>query len=328
LSRLPDPDLISSAGRACLDMSCINLPTMKMPRLITFLLLSFGLCLASLAATAVELEPIAPRLANANPERGSKIFLQCQACHVSKEGAAHTIGPNLWSVVGRPVAASEGFDYTDSLKAVGGEWDFETLSRYLFDPSAMAPQTRMVFGGVKRAEDRADLIAYLQTFSNDPVALPSAPAIIDGPRYGGLPDGEGREATYFTCRACHSVDQFTDRTLSPDGWSDLIEEMVADHGMAAPEGWARRLMVDYLAMHFGEVQEENWEGLPPGPGREEVYYTCNACHSLKLVTQQGMSRDRWNDLLDWMIEEQGMNEFDTADARTLVLDYLEQNFGS
>jgi cytochrome c len=292
------------------------------------LLWPFLLTLVASTVAAVELEPIEPRLATANPERGSKIFLQCQACHVASEGAGHTVGPNLWGVIGRPVGSVEGFDYSQSLRAIGGAWDFETLSRYLFEPAAMAPQGRMVFGGVKRAEDRADLIAYLQTLSNNPVALPAVPAVVDGPRYGGLPDGDGREATYFTCRACHSVDQFTDRNLPRDGWVDLIQEMVADHGMAAPEGWAKQLMVDYLATHFGEAQEENWEGLPPGPGREEVFYTCNVCHSLKLVTQQGMSRGRWDDLLDWMIEEQGMNEFDSADARTLVLDYLEQNFGS
>lgn len=301
---------------------------MKFNRIYTRALWIVSLGVAAFAASAVELEPISPRLANANPDRGAKVFLQCQACHVAKQGAGHTVGPNLWGIVGRPVGSIEGFDYSQSLLGIGGAWDFETLSKYLFEPAAMAPQGRMVFPGLKRAEDRADLIAYLQTLSSNPVALPAAPSELDGPRYGGLPVGEGREATYFTCRACHSVDQFTDRGLSRDGWGELIEEMVADHGMAAPEGWARQLMVDYLAAHFGEVEEENWEGLPPGPGREEVFYTCNACHSLKIVTQQGMSRARWDDLLDWMVEEQGMSEFDSVDARTLVLDYLEQNFGS
>jgi cytochrome c len=96
--------------------------------------------------------------------------------------------------------------------------------------------------------------------------------------------------------------------------------------MAPPESWARRLILNYLAAYFGD--EHDWQGLPPGPGREEVFYTCNVCHSLMLVTQQGMSRDRWDETLQWMIEEQGMSEFENTEMRDLVLDYLSKHFGS
>lgn len=290
-----------------------------------------ALMLLTISAAAfgeTQLDPIAPRLAGADAERGSKIFLQCMACHVNEKDAAHTVGPNLWGIIERPVGSLPDFNYSDSLKAIGGVWNFEKLSRYLFEPQALAPETRMVFAGIKRAEERADLIAYLQTLSDRPVALPTLPDAIDGPTYGGLPDGDGRAATYFTCRACHAVDQFTDRHRSRDGWDELLAEMVSDHGMAAPEPWAERLMLDYLATHFGKQQEDNWDGLPPGPGREEVFYTCNACHSLKLVTQQGMSRSRWDDTLEWMVEEQGMSEFTNDNVKALVLDYLTQHFGS
>lgn len=293
---------------------------------------STSLALLLLASTAAlgeaQLDPIAPRLAGADAEHGSKIFLQCMACHVKEKGAAHTVGPNLWEIIGRPVGSQPDFAYSDSLKAIGGVWDFEKLSRYLFEPQALAPETRMAFAGIKRADERADLIAYLQTLSDQPVALPAPPDTVDGPTYGGLPAGDGRAATYFTCRACHAVDQFTDRHRSRDGWDELLAEMVSDHGMVAPEPWAERLMLDYLATHFGKQQEDNWDGLPPGPGREEVFYSCNACHSLKLVTQQGMSRSRWDDTLEWMVEEQGMSEFSNDSARALVLDYLTQHFGS
>ena len=72
--------------------------------------------------------------------------------------------------------------------------------------------------------------------------------------------------------------------------------------------------------------EVDFEGLPPGAGREEVYYLCNACHSLKTVKQQGLPRDRWDDLLHWMTENQGMPELDGKE-RGLVLDYLAENYG-
>jgi cytochrome c len=288
------------------------------------------LVVGGLAGTATQaetaLDPIAPRLASADPARGEKVFLQCKACHVAEEGAQVTVGPNLWGVINRPVGSQPDYDYSDSLKAIGGHWDYETLSRYLFDPKAMAPESRMLFDGVKSARERADLLAYLRTLAHEPVALPDAPADSEGPLYGGLPAGEGREAVYFTCRACHALEQFTDRSLSREEWDTLLDDMVRENGMADPETWARGLMLDYLSVNFGAKQD--WQDLPPGPGREEVFYTCKACHSLMLVTQQGMSRPRWDDTLEWMVEEQGMDEIDDVATRDLILDYLSTHFGS
>ncbi len=74
------------------------------------------------------------------------------------------------------------------------------------------------------------------------------------------------------------------------------------------------------------AQEEEWDGLPAGEGREEVYYNCTACHSLMLVQQQGMSRKRWADTLDWMVEEQGMAALE-PEVETQILDYLAEHYG-
>lgn len=299
--------------------------TLPLPHILVLVLVMLAAAVPAVAAEPA-LDPIGPRLATADPARGEKIFLQCRACHVAEQGAAHTVGPNLWAIVGRPVASAEGFAYSDGLKAIGGNWDYEQLSHYLFDPRAMAPGTGMIFPGVKSAQERADLIAYLRTLDSEPVALPEPAAAEGVPVYGGLPQGEGREAVYFTCRACHALEQFTDRGLAREDWEGLIDEMIRENGMAEPEPWARRLMVDYLATHFGVKQD--WQGLPPGPGREEVFYTCNGCHSLMIVTQQGMNRSRWDETLDWMIEEQGMAEIADQATRDLILDYLTTHFGS
>jgi len=288
--------------------------------------LAGGLGAPFLASGEVALDPIAPRLATADAARGETLFLQCRACHVAESGAAPTVGPNLWGVVGRPVASQPAFGYSDALRSFGGTWDYETLSRYLFDPQAAAPGSLMVFAGLKSARDRADLIAYLRTLAETPVALPELPEGPAAPDYGGLPEGGGREAVYFTCRACHALEQFTDHRLAREDWDALLAQMVAENGMAAPEPWARTLMLDYLAAHLGP--ERDWQGLPPGPGREEVFYTCNACHSLMMVTQQGMSRERWDETLEWMVEEQGMSEIADAGTRDLILDYLAEHFGS
>ncbi|MBP5857345.1 hypothetical protein KAJ83_10025 [Marivibrio halodurans] len=74
------------------------------------------------------------------------------------------------------------------------------------------------------------------------------------------------------------------------------------------------------------AQDDEYEGLPPGEGRDLVYGYCGACHSNKLVAQQGLSRERWDDLLVWMVEEQGMYPLEEAD-REVVLDYLATQLG-
>ena len=76
----------------------------------------------------------------------------------------------------------------------------------------------------------------------------------------------------------------------------------------------------------GEHESDEWQGLPAGEGREEVFGLCGACHSLKLVTQQGLSRDRWDEAIQWMIDEQEMSALEPAE-RELLLDYLARYYG-
>lgn len=92
--------------------------------------------------------------------------------------------------------------------------------------------------------------------------------------------------------------------------------------------WARRYLtvagaVFLLATPAGADSDDDYDGLPPGKGRDEVYSYCAACHSAKLVSQQGLSRESWDETLDWMVEEQGMVEPDD-EMRTLILDYLSK----
>ncbi len=70
---------------------------------------------------------------------------------------------------------------------------------------------------------------------------------------------------------------------------------------------------------------EDVEDLPPGPGREEAFYSCVACHAFRLVAQQGMSRERWDDTLDWMVERHGMMVIE-GEERELILDYLAEHY--
>jgi cytochrome c len=111
-------------------------------------------------------------LASASPERGAQIAKQCQACHNFEEGQGPKIGPDLYNVVGRKIASTPGYNYSSALKSKNGSWDFNTLNTWLTKPSAYAPGTMMTFAGLSNDKQRADVIAYLDTLSKNPVPLP------------------------------------------------------------------------------------------------------------------------------------------------------------
>ncbi len=105
-------------------------------------------------------------LAAADPEKGARVFRKCTACHKLEDGANGT-GPYLYAIVDRPVASATGFTgYSASMQAHGGNWTPEALDAFLIRPSAYISGTSMSFAGLKKPQDRADLIAYLQTIGN------------------------------------------------------------------------------------------------------------------------------------------------------------------
>lgn len=112
-----------------------------------------------------EVVSIATLLASADSEKGAKAFGKCKACHKIESGVNAT-GPSLFGIVGRNVAASDGFGYSASMAALGGAWTPENLDQFIANPKAFVPGTKMSFAGMKKIEDRADLIAYLQTLNN------------------------------------------------------------------------------------------------------------------------------------------------------------------
>jgi cytochrome c len=111
-------------------------------------------------------------LASASAERGAQIAKQCQICHNVEEGQGPKVGPELYGVVDRPVASVAGFNYTAALKAKGGKWTFGALNKWLTDARADVPGTAMTFAGLSNEKQRADVIAYLDTLSKNPVPLP------------------------------------------------------------------------------------------------------------------------------------------------------------
>jgi len=103
---------------------------------------------------------------------GQKEARKCAACHSLDKGGKNKVGPHLWDVVGRNVATAEGFKYSNALTDIGGTWSYEKLDAFLTAPRDYASGTRMTFAGIKDAAERADLIAYLRTLSDNPKPLP------------------------------------------------------------------------------------------------------------------------------------------------------------
>ncbi len=128
------------------------------------------------ASEGPSVEPIAVRLASADASAGEAVFKKCAACHTNENGGANKVGPNLWDVVNRPIASHEGFSYSGAMTEFSEGhsvvWDYEHLDHFLESPKGYIKGTAMAFAGVKRPEERANLIAYLRTLSDSPAALP------------------------------------------------------------------------------------------------------------------------------------------------------------
>ncbi|MDO8290384.1 MAG: cytochrome c family protein [Parvibaculum sp.] len=126
--------------------------------------------------------PLPVLLASADAAEGAKQAKKCETCHNLQEGAGAKIGPDLYGIVGRKIASAPGFAYSAGMKAKGGEWTFEALSHFIENPKAYVAGTAMGFAGIKKPDQRAALLVYLNTLgSNQPLpkveaAAPAAPA--------------------------------------------------------------------------------------------------------------------------------------------------------
>lgn len=104
----------------------------------------------------------------ASVENGQDVFKKCRACHLVVDNARHAVGPALNNVMGRKAGTAEGYTFSDNMRELGAgglAWNDEALGRYLENPKAVVPRGKMAFPGIADAQDRADVIAYLKTFT-------------------------------------------------------------------------------------------------------------------------------------------------------------------
>jgi cytochrome c len=111
-------------------------------------------------------------LPKADAAQGQQVAQRCAQCHDWSKGGPDKIGPNLWGVIGRPRGSKPGFSYSSAMSSSHDPWTFDKLFVYLKSPASMVPGTKMTFAGLRSAQDRINLIAYLRTQSDSPMAIP------------------------------------------------------------------------------------------------------------------------------------------------------------
>jgi cytochrome c len=145
--------------------------------------------------------PLATLLASADVAKGEAIFKKCVACHTIAQGGANGIGPNLYGTLGKPHGHLPGFAYSDALKAVSGNWDWEGMDKWLANPKKYAPGNKMTFAGLGNPEERAAVLLYINSQGSN-LPLPAAPAAdaAAAPAEGAAPaaDAPAADATTAT----------------------------------------------------------------------------------------------------------------------------------
>jgi cytochrome c len=126
------------------------------------------------AAPAAAPVPIEKLLQTASVEKGATAAKKCAACHNFAKGGPNQVGPNLYNVVNRDRATAPGFNYSSAMKAKGGKWTYDDLNKFIASPKGYISGTAMGFAGIPKDSERADVIDYLRTLSDNPAPLPVA----------------------------------------------------------------------------------------------------------------------------------------------------------
>ena len=126
------------------------------------------------AAAPAATEPIEKLLQTASVEKGAAAAKKCQACHTFAKGEKNGVGPNLFGIVGDHRGEGRGFNFSAAMKAKGGTWTIDDLNQFIANPKGFVPGTAMGFAGIPKDSERADVIAFLNSLSDNPAPLPTA----------------------------------------------------------------------------------------------------------------------------------------------------------
>ena len=163
--------------------------------------------------------------------KGEEVFKKCQACHQLGQGAEDRVGPHLNGIFGRRAGAHADFNYSNDMVMMGKDgltWTLATLDAYLENPKALVSRTRMNFAGLKKPQDRADILAYLRVYSDDPQNIPEAAPTAMATREVELSEdilaieGDPDYGEYLSseCTTCHQADGSVDGIPSITSWPE------------------------------------------------------------------------------------------------------------
>jgi cytochrome c len=252
---------------------------------------------------------LAALLAAADAKHGADVAKKCGICHNFEKGGPNMIGPNLYGVLGRKIASHEGYEYSDALKAKGGDWDYEKINAMITNPGEYVPGTKMaLFPGLPDAKERADVIVYLRTQNDNPPPLPEAPAG-GGTASGGEPakpggepakpgggtatggggsqivvllasaDAKQGEADAALCKVCHTFDKGGATVVGPNLYGVVgrkiasVEGFNYTPGLKAHEGeWTYELLDTWITnpATFAPGTMMAFPGIPDAKKRADV----------------------------------------------------------
>ena len=172
-------------------------------------------------------------------EKGEVVFKKCKSCHEVGEGAKNRVGPQLNGLFGRTAGTVADVKYSNNMIRMGNDgliWTEQTLDAYLENPKALVSRTRMSFRGLKDADDRANLLAYLRIYSDNPADIPEAEPTATGTDHDLDPailalEGDPEYGEYLAseCQTCHQVSGVNDGIPGISGWpsDDFVVAMHA-----------------------------------------------------------------------------------------------------
>ena len=258
--------------------------------------------------TAEEAPDLATLFASADAAKGERVFNQCRACHMLEDGQ-NGVGPHLYGVVARDVGSVEDFNYSGALSEVADVWTAAELSAFLENPSNYAPGTSMGYAGLSKAEDRVNVIAYLdETDGENNIELAAAEteapadeaAADEGAAEEGTPEeaaadeGAADEGTTEEAAADEGATEegATEETAADEGATEegTTEEAAADEGAtdegmteeaAADEGATDEGMTEEAAADEGASEFATMVASADADAGQQLYRQCQACHQLE-----------------------------------------------
>ena len=269
-------------------------------------------------------QPIEPLLASASVDAGKAHTSVCQTCHTFDKGGANKIGPNLYGIVGSPIAEGrDGYAFSDALKTKGKgqSWTVDNLNDWLANPQHFASGTKMTYAGDPKAKERADIIAYLNSLSDHPQPLPTAapaqPAAATpakGASAAPAPDSfdsllatanvDSGKAHTAVCQTCHSFDKGGANKIGPNLYG-IVGSPIAEgrNGYAFSDAlktkgkgqtWTAENLNEWLAnpQHFASGTKMTYAGDAKAKERADIIAYLNSLsdHPQPLTKTQPSSK--------------------------------------